>query len=323
MKCDKDSVIRYCCGKCVCVNCSIAGKSYDERADRCRLCKATNTRSIGLLKKQAKKGHAWAQVALGAKYVKGGKVTQSFYDTVRWYRKAAARGHPGAMLNLSIAYRVGDGCSRDLVEAKAWAQKAAKIDDHFKGGVINELVLLAAEYAEESKHDEAQSTFSAILQMDIENVAVDATTQYNLGCLYYNFEDFSSALKWFTAAFLHQDYLTDKAACDAMECCWTLQRLAEAKLWLSLVPPQISDDQHCAIKDVPRFQQHLRDIRQWCKVCHAPLDYSNRKLCKGCKTYCYCSRDCQKVHWNRSEDGHREECKRVTELKEKQVKKTE
>jgi hypothetical protein len=299
-----------CCGKTGCMTCSKAG------TDRCLLCHATKYGSIGLMKKQAKKGHAWAQARLGVEYHQGNSLAQSYYDAVRWYRKAVAKGHPGAMLNLSVACRQGKGCSRDLVEARAWAQKAA-IFDHFKDAAINQLAMIAAEYLDESKHDEAQSTLSAILEMDVENVATDATTQYNLGCLYDDAGDYSSALKWFSRCVTEGDNDAD-AACGAMDCCWQLQRYAEAKLWLSFAPPreEIPDSQHWAVY-VPRLQQHLRDLRQSCTVCSTPLDRSNRKLCKGCKTYCYCSRDCQKVHWNRSEDGHREECKRVTELEEK------
>ena len=315
IKCDANSVIKFCCGKNVCRNCSKAGKSYDERAGRCHLCNATNTRTIGTIKKQAKKGHAWAQLALGAKYVKGETVTQSFYDAVRWYRKAAAKGNPFAMLNLSAAYRFGDGCSRDLVEARAWAQKAASIADSFKDGCINEFALIAREHYQSGKRDEAQSTLSAILEMDTEKFATSVATQYNLGYLYYRAGEDSSALDWFSKCAM-QGYAD--AACGAMDSCWHLRRFAEAKFWLSFAPPreEIPNSQHWD-RHAPRVQQYLRDLRQGCTVCSAPLDRSNRKLCKGCKTYCYCSRECQKVHWNRSEDGHREECKQVMELKEK------
>ena len=311
-----DALFNFCCGKIACGKCNDAGKFYDEKADRCLLCNATNINNIGPIKKQAKKGYAWAQNRLGTQYASGEKVTQSFYDAFRWFRKAAAKGNPFAMLNLSVSYRVGKGCSLDLAEARAWAQKAA-IFDHFKDAAINQLASIGFEYGRSGDRDKAQSTLSAILEMDIDNAATtsSAETQYNLGCLYYNLQEFTSALKWFTAAFLHQEA---DAACDAMGCSLNLLRYAEAKLWLSLVSRAGQEDiDQNWVGSVSNLQQHLHDLRQSCKVCSAPLDRANRKLCKGCKAYCYCSRDCQKVHWNRSGDGHREECKRVMGLKEK------
>jgi len=310
-------IINCCCGKAACDKCNDSGKFYDQNSARCPFCHSTIIDSIGVIKKQAKKGHAWAQVSLGTRYSKGENVTQSFYEAVRWFRKASAKGNPRAMLNLSVSCLEGEGCSRDLAEGRAWAQKAASIDDHFKDAAINYLALIAIAYAEDCNRDEAQSTLSAILEMDVENVATTAEAQYNLGCLYYNLDMFPSALKWYAASALHRDYDAD-AGCGAMDCCWLLDRFAEAKFWLSFAPPreEIPNSQHWD-RHAPRVQQYLRDLRQGCTVCSAPLARSNRKLCKGCKTYCYCSRECQKVHWNRSEDGHREECKQVMELKEK------
>ena len=307
-----------CCGKAACDKCVDAGEMFDQNAGRCLLCSSTNIRTIGLLKKQAKKGHAWAQAAMGVQYHQDNMLTQSHFDAIRWHRKAVGKGHPGAMLNMSACYRDGLGCSRDLGEARAWALKAA-IFDPFKDDAINQLSLIGVEHSKSGKNDEAQSTLSAILEMDIENAATttSATTQYNLGCLYDNSGNSSTALKWFSKCVTQGDYDAD-AVSGAMDSCWGLQRHAEAKFWLSLVPSRTGQ----GIPDywagnLPHLQKHLRDLRQSCKVCSAPLDRSKRKLCKGCKAFCYCSRECQKVHWNRSEDGHREECKRVTELEEK------
>ena len=313
-ECGREVVIKYCCGKVVCMDCCKAGKNIDRNSGRCLLCHATNIGSIGLLKKQAKRGHPWAQAQLGLESERGKKLAQSHYEAVRWYRKAAAKGHPGAMLNLSFSCRQGEGCNRDLAEAKAWAQKAARIDD-FRDDSIGELALIGMQYYQSGKRDEAQSTLSAILEMDTEKFATSLATQYNLGRLYHRSGDDASALKLFSKCAMQGGYGADAAACCAIECCWQLQRVAEAKFWLPFAKIGEEIPDFLAGK-VPDFQQHLRDLRQSCKVCSAPLDRSNRKLCKGCKAYCYCSRDCQKAHWNRSEDGHREECKRVTELEE-------
>jgi len=307
---DCNSFISICCGKMACKKCRETGKAFDSVSGRCLLCRATTSGNIGLMKKQAKKGHAWCQVQLAQRYRCGKSVAISPFEAVRWCRKAAAKGHPAAMLNLSVSFRLGDGCSRDLAEARVWAQKAVIAGGHVEDEIISQLSLIGLEYYDSGKRDEGLSMLSAILEMDVdvEKAATKWTTQYSLACLHRHVGDDSSALKWFTKSSLqHAD-----AAYGGMDCCWRLQRVAEAKLWLSFAsgaPPEDSADH------VSSVQEHLRNLRQACMICSAPLNSTTRKLCKGCKTYCYCSVDCQKRHWNRSEDGHRDECKRVTELK--------
>ena len=215
------------------------------------------------------------------------------------------------MLNMSALCRVGKGCSLDLVEARAWAQKAYAYGGiHLGEYSIHELAVTGLDFEEKGDTEEARSILSTISEIGVDTVSTGGI-QNNVGCLYYNTGDFSSALVMFTKSAL-QHY--NGSAYDAMDCCLRLKRLAEAKLWLSVA--STSEEQaHDEPVHLSGLQENLRTLRKTCKVCSVPLDTATRKLCKGCKTYCYCSVECQKIHWDRSEDGHREECKRVTELK--------
>ena len=303
-----------CCGKMVCGNCDLEGKVYIE--NRCCLCNSTNIGSVGLIKKQAKKGNAWAQNSLALTYHNGIRVTRSSYEAVRWFRKASARGHPSAMINMSVLCRLGEGCSLDLVEARAWVQKAFMCGKDFvEDSVINQLALIGIDFEEKGDTEEVRSILSTISEIGIDK-ASRGTTQFAMGCFYYNTGDFSSALVMYTkSAFQHYD----GSAGDAMDCCLLLNRFAEAKFWLS-VASEGGGEVSCDTRHLQSVKQRAFDLRQACKVCSVPLDTATRKLCKGCKTYCYCSKACQKIHWDRTEDGHREECKRVMELKEQLAK---
>eukprot|EP00562_Extubocellulus_spinifer_P014852 CAMPEP_0178568046 /NCGR_PEP_ID=MMETSP0697-20121206/15674_1 /TAXON_ID=265572 /ORGANISM="Extubocellulus spinifer, Strain CCMP396" /LENGTH=90 /DNA_ID=CAMNT_0020202069 /DNA_START=28 /DNA_END=300 /DNA_ORIENTATION=- len=62
--------------------------------------------------------------------------------------------------------------------------------------------------------------------------------------------------------------------------------------------------------------RRLRQLRNNCGGCGVKLEGDRRQYCRQCRTYCYCSSECQKLHWNRT-GGHRSECMAVGSLKEK------
>ena len=312
------SRINLCCGKRACPECADSGRFRDRSVDRCLLCGDTSTgNGVGRLKKQAKKGKPWAQFVLGSSFSTGKSVTRSDFEAVRWFRKAASQGHPEANLSLSVFHLWGRGCTRDLDEAHRYAELAVTLDSSMKGPVVELLVAVGMEYFDSGEEDKGKEilTLLAILADGGGGKAL-----FKLGAAFYDCQDYENARHWFVEAAL-QDNQPAKQHYDAclyaLSSCGMLRLECEKRFWFRAVSKWVRANVLGPKEAMchESVRRDLRNLRSSCVVCEASLDGATRKLCKGCKTYCYCSRECQELHWNMpGGDGHRAECLGVSEL---------
>ena len=310
------SILNVCCGKRYCKLCDDAGGGYIAKtarkspADQCSFCKVPGCANLGLAKKQAKKGYPWAQSILAEIFVKGEELRHSYFDALRWNRKAAAQGHPGATLALSTHYLYGDGCTSDLCESAKHAQLAMVLDPRLTDVAIVNICLIAEKYIDSGKLGDAECLLRPIRNNS--SVACDM-----LAFIASKEDDMSTVLEMHLCAALQGSAYS---AVVAMK--FFASRMPVAKVFYDIArKAQKASETQSHVGDreaVGAFHAKICELRRVCKTCGIHLNTSNRMLCKGCKTCCYCSLDCQKKHWNHPEIGHRhrEDCKKVTELKE-------
>ena len=72
-----------------------------------------------------KRGHALAQLNLGAMYANGKGVPKDDGAAIIWFRKAAEQGHALAQYFVGAMYANGKGVPQDFVEAHMWYNLAA------------------------------------------------------------------------------------------------------------------------------------------------------------------------------------------------------
>jgi len=277
---------KICCGKCVCCDCSDPDSLLTVigagRAQRCSFCNSPaivgNKEKVGILKKHAKKGTAWAQQQLAACYDSGVYVSQSdHYEAKRWFEKAAKQGHPDAMCRLAFFFLEGrGGCSIDLSKAREYAEMAMSLDSPIVAGHCHNLLFEIAR-----RENDRSSAKAGLVSAALQGVEL--------------------------------------APRNILVCCKDLLDMPEAHFWLDIVfrSDKKQDDPDLQ-KSVDDISSNLRKLRDSCGGCGAALVGDRRLYCKQCRTYCYCSRDCQKLHWNRTgEGGHRSECMGVKLLKDR------
>jgi uncharacterized protein len=84
---------------------------------------------LKLLREQAEKGDAAAQIKLGDCYGQGRGVPLDLFEAAHWYREAAERGDADAQYVLGECYFHGRGVPEDRTEAVRWYRQAAEKRD--------------------------------------------------------------------------------------------------------------------------------------------------------------------------------------------------
>ena len=117
---------------------------------------------------------------------------------------------------------------------------------------------------------------------------------------------------------ISSDCVDNRRYVDNRRCADKLGLPAQARFWLNKVQlSEIIDPglRRSAAVEYFRLGPIFRTMRDSCGGCGAEFDGMERKYCRECRTFCYCSRACQKLHWNRKDDGHREDCLGLKDLK--------
>ena len=326
-----------CCGKWTCPECDERGT--DIRRKGCSFCSwrpsdlNSQTEYLAVMKRAAKKGHAWGQHQLGDAYFRGTDVVakQSHPDAFRWLTKSAKRGHPMSHMHLGVMLMEGNGCTIDFEKARHHLETALSLVDDLTENSQHFLTKLAILYTEERSSSSMSEAKSILLPLAKDRMYVAA--QFHLGRILAMEGDPHAAYSWFSsAAFMSRQVgIMSAGAVFAFLAAKTIGQLAQVRLWSrfaaaawekGLRDPHsnlVNADRSTNLKFIAALadtQKMLRSARDICGGCGAEFEGKERKFCRGCRTYCYCSRDCQKMHWNRKHDGHREDCKAATELKQ-------
>lgn len=317
-----------CCGKTLCLDCGGANTAayYTDLlgASRCSFCNVTVSKAFSVEKNEAHLGKPWAQYSYAYEQV-------SKEYACWWREKAAKQGHPWACLEMAKSYLGGkDGCSRDLQTAKLYAEKAKALYSGVGLSADRLLLDIAADCIKEQAVERATAILTDITNESniTSRTSRDYFLCYKASTLLYDLGKYRLAAMMCTDAFCLGQV---RSAAHASAAYLASKDYALCKLWLSVA---CQTENSCMIchpeeeklegmlrayfkSDRDGIRSELRNARDSCGGCGAALEGDMRKYCRGCKAYCYCSRDCQKMHWNHKEDSHRDECKEAGEHWEK------
>ena len=323
-----------CCGRAVCGSCD----DIEEELNHCPQCNSsfgrTSKEFVVCLKKHSKKGHPWAQVNLAGLYCVGNGIRKSLSEASHWNRQAAKRGHPLAMRVLGGWFLHGGfGCPIDLRQAQEYyeaALEASKTSSAVCYEACQEgLVEIAECHCEAESFKKAKAMLLPLAEEGVgtaQEALGDAIIRDCEGAPRQN--PLTSALFWFSSAafaLMDEEATLGNAEIGAMVCCEGLHKYAQAKFWGRIIKKTLRniniEARTIRVTGLVNLQRELRSLRDICGGCGAEFEGKERKFCRACRAYCYCSRECQKMHWNRKEGGHREDCKGASELKQKMKEK--
>eukprot|EP00563_Minutocellus_polymorphus_P004646 CAMPEP_0181033816 /NCGR_PEP_ID=MMETSP1070-20121207/7456_1 /TAXON_ID=265543 /ORGANISM="Minutocellus polymorphus, Strain NH13" /LENGTH=432 /DNA_ID=CAMNT_0023111263 /DNA_START=471 /DNA_END=1769 /DNA_ORIENTATION=- len=316
--------IAACCGKRACARCIESGacfaKADDGTTTLCSICldDASDKERLRKLKRNCRKKYPWALCVFGSgRFQDGEYVTGSAYESVRALRKAATCHHPRAQIVLSQHLFSGAGCSVDVREALSCLQRCALVDPSYEATAQN---LIFSFVTDELQKGDAELAVDICSQLA---AAGNAKAQFFISAygmfLNHGGQDLEFTYRWQVMACMNNSHM---AKLGPAETALRLGKLPQARLFWrryrqlggsNFIESGLGTFDAGASIDLLR--KTLRALKQNCAYCGISLERKSRKICKGCETVAFCSRDCQKMDWNRS-GGHRNDCKDTKALRE-------
>ena len=245
---------------------------------------------------------------------------------VPWLKRAASQNHPGALQRLSWKFVDGKvGCPRDLAIVRAYARKVGVVHADMRVLSNEAPILVANAYLNDGKKNEAVATLTDVVR-DADEVGLCLDNCKIVDWVLYNAVDDEADSRALLSRIRSRCFRLGDVK-YALLSSWNHHEIGEfalSKLWLELALKtkhgfrglaRLGGKGLCTWPESKERRQEirseLREIRNSCGGCGAALEGERRKYCRGCRTYCYCNRECQKVHWARADNGHRDECKEV------------
>ena len=323
-----DAHFNFCCGRRSCGPCreKIKSNSCETHVSdllgerRCVFCKVLKRETNMTLLGKAKSGKSWAQflvacICLGPEKSRFGTPENAF----TWLKRAAAQNEPVSIRRLALMYgNREEGCPRDLKIARAYAKTIGRLHADTRLLCSQTLIMVAEEYLNDGNKDEAMTTVQDVVR-DADEVGLGLDYCRRLCWILCGAYTAPNETKCYAMLNRIQSRQLRLGEIEfALLTCsnhYNIGEFALSKLWFQVACKtrhDFSGKNECTWPDSRKqIRSKTREIRNACGGCGASLEGERRQYCRGCRAYCYCSRECQKLHWGRTDNGHREECKEV------------
>ena len=321
--------MNFCCGTVVCNDCSLRTHFQDFPGWLCRFCGQVSGDSGRhlMLSRQSERGRPWAQYFMGLI-----KIVRSKQDPIRGdatdalllLEAAARQGSPDAMIFLSGTLSAGEMVPIDLRRAVGLALRALEIKplrffDRACTVVCNAAVSIVSADPSRQRVREGFGMISIFLKGGSGDAnRAFASICYIVGSPDVEFHFYECAIVCDIVNSQRDEDALD-TACRVMKSYIDGGRIPMLQFFyaplskLNAMGWIVDDEKEPLDELLLLVRDALISARHSCAHCGISLDAQNRKMCKGCRATCYCSRQCQKMHWNRADGlSHRHDCELVS-----------
>lgn len=327
-----------CCGKFMCPDCMAHIQGHQESLEKeaidaairnerfvaekamkametmgtCPLCRAklptTPEQAFAALLKNAEKGLASDQHAVGTNYESGNGTRKNLKEAAKWFKKSTEQGHPWSPLSYGYLLQMGEGgVHRDIAKAKLLYEISIEFGQPQGYQYLGDLYVEGIGVEKNEKEAVRLYRVAAEMGLDVAQCALGNCYNFGTGVAVNDDE----ALKWYLTSAKQGKNATamNNAGAKIVQ---LFQMKNDSKLDVPGQDPFPRAyhwfKQAAKLGDVSgasTASQIEANYKHQCAQCEKSALAAKLSRCAKCHLYHYCSRSCQVAHWKA---GHSKDC---------------